>query len=64
MSARVNPRSRMVLAAQEAFRRSPDTRMLHRQLAKGNPYAHAKLRRHGLVWFHGAIRRTSPGAPL
>ena len=45
------------LAAQQAFRQGGDTRMLKRQLAKGNSYAIKMLAARGLVYRDGTIVR-------
>lgn len=48
---------RLVSRAQRAIAKGADTRALKRELAAGNPYAHAFLARRGLEYRDGVIVR-------
>jgi hypothetical protein len=50
---RVNTEPRLVLRAQNAMRRTPDTRAIKRELQHGNPYMVALLHVRGLVYLRG-----------
>ena len=52
---RVNQRSGLVRRALRAWRKSPDTRALKRELRDGNPYALALVRSHGADYVDGDI---------
>jgi hypothetical protein len=51
---RVNTIPRLVLRAQRAMRRAPDTRAIKRELQQGNPYVVALLYARGLVYLRGS----------
>ncbi len=51
---RVNSEPRLVLRAQHAMRRAPDTRAIKRELQHGNPYMFALLHARGLVYLRGS----------
>lgn len=51
---RVNTYPRLVLQAQNAMRRAPDTRAIKRELQHGNPYMVALLHARGLVYLRGS----------
>lgn len=51
---RVNTEPQLVLRAQNAMRRAPDTRAIKRELQHGNPYMVALLHIRGLVYLRGS----------
>jgi hypothetical protein len=52
--ARVNIEARRPLLAARAMARAPDTRLLKRELQRGNPYAVALLHKRGLAYVRGS----------
>jgi len=53
----MNTRPGQVARALRAFRKSPDTRALKRELRDGNPYAAALIEARGCEYANGAIQR-------